>query len=94
MSLKDVCAISSGIQGPANLAVRLAKAVARKRDPVVDVVIVTRNASGKLGGAWSTEQELVHVQELIRFMDMAIEDEQRRVWCGELDAGEFDEDQD
>lgn len=90
MPLEDVLTIECGRRGPADIAVRLARAVRRKRNPIVDVLIVTRDSSGKPGAAWST-MTLQDVDEMRRFIDEAIRDEYRREWCGALDEGEYDE---
>jgi len=91
MPLEDVLTIECGVSGPASIAVRLSRAVARKRNPIVDVLVVTRDTGGRLGAAWSTQQTLGDVDELRRFIDEVIRDEYRREWVGDLDQGEFDE---
>lgn len=91
MPLEDVLTIECGLRGPASIAVKLAKAVRRKRKPIVDVVVITRDTDGKPGAAWST-MTLQEVDELRRFIDLAIEDEYRREWGTELDGGEYDVD--
>ncbi len=90
MPLEDVLTIECGIRGPAALAVKLAKAVKRKTNPIVDVLIVTRDSSGKPGGAWST-MTLQDVDELRRFIGAVLDDEYRLEWSSALDEGEFDE---
>ena len=91
MPLEDVLTIDAGIRGPAQVAVKLAKAVRRKRNPIVDVLIVTRDSNRKLGAAWST-MPITEVEELRKFIRLVLDDQSRLEWTGELDAGEYDED--
>jgi hypothetical protein len=87
--LEDVLTIDAGIRGPADIAVRLARAVKRKRNPVVDVLVVVRTADGKPGATWSNTPTN-ELAELVEFIGLVLEDQRRAEWTGELDDGEYD----
>ena len=83
MDLKDICTIETGIRGPAQLAVKLAKMAALEDNPITDCVVVYFDKEGYPGVAFTTmlPEEL---GELERFLRLVIDDMHKELWWAEL----------
>ena len=88
--LDEVLTINSRIRGPADLAVKLAKAAKRKRNPITDAVLLTVDSQGSPGAAWTTMSS-GELADLERFFRLVLDEHCQAIWAGELEAGEYDE---
>ena len=89
--LEDILTIDAGLRGPAELAIKLAKAAKRKRNPVVSALLVTIDAEERPGAAW-TEMGITELCEIERFLRLCLDEHCRAEWELPLDDGEYDED--
>ncbi len=78
MALEDVDWIGPGI-GPASLGVRLAHAADRREKPVVDVMLVCRDDTGKLSYGWSP-MDAAQLAEMALFLETKVTIEVHWIW--------------
>ena len=88
--LEDILVIDAGLRGPAEMAVKLAKSAKRKRNPVIDVLLITIDSEGKPGAAW-TSMRSGELAELERFLRLCLDEHFRTEWELPLGEGEYDE---
>jgi len=90
LALKDILTVETGIRGPAQIAVKLAKMVAQKDNPVVDCVVAYFTADGWPGMMFTTmaPEEL---GELERFLRMVNDEAHRDLWRDSLGLDEYDD---
>jgi len=88
--LDEVLTINSKIRGPADLSVKLSKAARRKRNPITDAVLLTVDSNGSPGAAWTTMSS-GELGDLERFFRLVLDEHCQAIWEGELEAGEYDE---
>jgi hypothetical protein len=93
MPLEDVLTIESGIRGPAQLAVKLAKMVAQKENPITDCVLVYFTSDGWPGMMFTT-MDPEELGELERFFRMVNDEAHSDLWRSSLELEEYDDEDD
>jgi len=89
MDLKDICTIETGIRGPAQLAVKLAKYAARDENPVKDCVVIYFDELG-WPGIMFTSMDVEELAELERFFRMVGDEIHKELWREALNLGDED----
>jgi len=90
MPLEDVLTIERGIQGPAQIAVKLAKMASQKHNPVVDCAVIYFDAQGWPGMMFTTMAP-EDLGELERFLRMVNDEAHRDLWRGALELEDDEE---
>lgn len=88
----DEVGIVDGIKsGPANLAAKLAQGATDKKNPIVDVVIVTRLSDGSIHCGWTDGMSPAELSEMVLCLDTEAREKMWEVWHPE-DYYESEED--
>ena len=88
--LSDILIARTEVQGPAQLAVYLAKRVARKRNPCKQAVVIFMYENGDPDIVWS-ELDAEGLATMHRYFGCVLEDIFREQWYGQLSHPEDEE---
>ena len=88
--LSDILIARTEVQGPAQLAVYLAKQVAKKRNPCKQAVVIFMYENGDPDIVWS-ELDAEGLATMHRYFGCVLEDIFREQWYGQLSHPEDEE---